>query len=213
MTVTGASAVEPQFDLLVIGGGINGAGVARDASGRGLRVVLGEQGDLASATSSASTKLIHGGLRYLEYYEFRLVRNRWGERAVLLALAPHIVWPLGFVLPHDRPCARPGWCGLACFSTTTSAKGLGGGLPGTRRLNLRAAPQGAPLQQQFTTGFEYSDAWVDDARLVVLNALGRPGARRHHPAPTRAAPPCMRRTGTGLATLDGGDGRCGRGRW
>ena len=158
------------IDLLVIGGGVNGAGITRDAAGRGLRVVLVEQGDLAGATSSASSKLIHGGLRYLEYYEFRLVREALAERAVLLHLAPHIAWPMRFVLPHDRSM-RPAWIvrlGLFLYDHLGQGRRR---LPGTRRLNLHATPEGAPLQQQFTTGFEYSDAWVDDARLVVLNAL------------------------------------------
>jgi glycerol-3-phosphate dehydrogenase len=161
------------FDLLVIGGGINGAGIARDATGRGLRVLLCEKGDLAEGTSSRSSKLIHGGLRYLEYGEFRLVREALRERDVLLRIAPHIVWPMRFVIPHG-PGQRPAWMvrlGLFLYDH------LGGRsrLPGTRRLNLRSGPEGAPIQPQFRRGFEYSDCWVDDARLVVLNALDAAG--------------------------------------
>ncbi|WP_202397159.1 glycerol-3-phosphate dehydrogenase [Teichococcus coralli] len=155
-------------DLLVVGGGVNGCGIARDAAGRGLSVTLAEQGDLAGATSSASTKLIHGGLRYLEYREFRLVREALAEREVLLRAAPHIVWPLRFVLPHHAGL-RP-WpllrLGLFLYDH------LGGRrlLPPTRALDLRRDPAGAPLRPEFRRGFEYSDCWVEDARLVVLNA-------------------------------------------
>ena len=162
------SESEP-FDLLIVGGGINGVGIARDAAGRGLSVLLCEQGDLASATSSASTKLIHGGLRYLEQYEFRLVREALIEREVLLRAAPHIIWPLRFVLPHDRNL-RPAWLirlGLFLYDH------LGGRerLPGSRSLDLRRDPYGAPLKSAFRKGFCYADCWVEDARLVVLNAL------------------------------------------
>ena len=153
----------------MIGGGVNGAGIARDAAGRGLRVTLVEQGDLAGATSSASSKLIHGGLRYLEHGAFRLVREALAERAVLLGIAPHIAWPMRFVLPHDGG-QRPVWvirAGLFLYDRL----GGRGGLPGTRRVDLRQGMEGAPLQARFRTGFEYSDAWVDDARLVVLNAV------------------------------------------
>ena len=157
------------YDLLVIGGGVNGAGIARDAAGRGLRVLLCEKGDLAEGTSSRSGKLIHGGLRYLEYYEFRLVREALIEREVLLRAAPHIVWPMRFVLPHSAE-QRPAWMvrlGLFMYDH------LGGRdtLPGTRRLDLRQAPEGAAIKEPFRTAFEYSDCWVDDSRLVVLNAL------------------------------------------
>ena len=157
------------FDLLIIGGGANGAGIARDAAGRGLRVLMCEKGDLAEGTSSRSGKLIHGGLRYLEYYEFRLVREALREREVLLRIAPHIVWPMRFVIPHSRE-QRPVWMlrlGLFLYDN------LGGRvrLPGTRKLNLRKSPEGGPIQDQFGTAFEYSDCWVEDARLVVLNAL------------------------------------------
>ena len=157
------------FDLLVIGGGVNGCGIARDAAGRGQRVLLCEKGDLGEGTSSRSSKLIHGGLRYLEYREFRLVREALQEREVLLRIAPHIVRPMRFVIPHSRD-QRPAWLvrlGLFIYDH------LGGRstLPRTRTLNLRRAPEGAPLQPQFRRGFEYSDCWTDDSRLVVLNAL------------------------------------------
>lgn len=162
------AAPRDMFDLAIVGGGVNGAGIARDAAGRGLSVLLVEQGDLAGATSSASTKLIHGGLRYLEHHEFRLVREALAEREVLLRAAPHIVWPLRFVLPHHAGL-RPRWLirlGLFLYDH------LGGRtlLPGTRSLDLRRAPEGAALRPEFARGFEYSDCWVEDARLVVLNA-------------------------------------------
>ena len=157
-------------DLFVIGGGINGAGVARDAAGRGLKVVLAEKDDLAEGTSSRSGKLVHGGLRYLEYYEFRLVREALIEREVLLNAAPHIIWPMRFVLPHS-PQDRPAWLvrlGLFLYDHLGGRKKL----PGTRTLDLRRDPEGTPILDQYTKGFEYSDSWVDDARLVALNALG-----------------------------------------
>ena len=155
-------------DLFIVGGGINGAGIARDAAGRGLKVLLAEQADLASATSSASTKLIHGGLRYLEYYEFRLVREALIEREVLLKAAPHIIWPLTFVLPHVS-ALRPAWMvrlGLFLYDH------LGGRekLPASRGLDLRRDPAGTPLRDSYGKAFSYSDCWVDDARLVALNA-------------------------------------------
>jgi glycerol-3-phosphate dehydrogenase len=178
------------FDLFVIGGGVNGCGIARDAAGRGLRVALAEQGDLAGATSSASTKLFHGGLRYLEYFEFRLVREALIERERLLRAMPHIAWPMRFVLPlspqmrfdGETPTSRllgrvmpwlkgrrPGWIirlGLFLYDH------MGGRqlLPGTRGLSLPDDLAGAALKPQFTRAFEYSDVWVQDARLVVLNA-------------------------------------------
>jgi glycerol-3-phosphate dehydrogenase len=160
-------ASEP-LDLFIIGGGINGCGIARDATGRGFSVCLAEMNDLASATSSGSTKLIHGGLRYLEHYEFRLVREALKEREVLWAMAPHIIRPLRFVLPHHKGL-RPAWLlrlGLFLYDH------LGGRrlLPGTRAVDLRHDPVGAPLKPDFARGFEYSDCWVDDARLVILNA-------------------------------------------
>jgi len=157
-------------DLLVIGGGINGAGIARDAAGRGLSVILCEKDDLAEGCSSRSGKLVHGGLRYLEYYEFRLVREALIEREVLLNAASHIIWPMRFVLPHS-PEDRPAWLvrlGLFLYDHLGGRKKL----PGTRALDLSRDPEGAPLLDQYTRGFEYSDCWVDDARLVVLNAVG-----------------------------------------
>lgn len=157
------------IDIFVIGGGINGTGIARDAAGRGLKVVLCEKDDLAEGTSSRSGKLVHGGLRYLEFYEFRLVREALIEREVLLNAAPHIIWPMRFVLPHS-PEDRPAWLvrlGLFLYDH------LGGRrkLPGTRTLNLLRDPEGIPILDRFKRGFEYSDCWVDDARLVVLNAI------------------------------------------
>jgi glycerol-3-phosphate dehydrogenase len=157
------------FDIAVIGGGINGCGIARDAAGRGLSVYLCEKSDLAGATSSASTKLIHGGLRYLEYYEFRLVREALMEREVLLRAAPHIIRPLRFVLPHHRGL-RPAWLirlGLYFYDHLGGRKLL----PPARRIDLSGDPAGEPLKPQYRNGFEYSDCWVDDARLVVLNAM------------------------------------------
>ncbi len=157
------------YDLLIVGGGINGAGIARDAAGRGLRVALVEQGDLAQGTSSASTKLIHGGLRYLEYYEFSLVRKALMEREVLLAAAPHLIWPLTFVLPHDKGL-RPAWMvrlGLFLYDHLGGRKRL----PLSRGVDFRKDPLGAPLKETFVKGFTYADCWVEDSRLVVLNAM------------------------------------------
>lgn len=156
-------------DLLVIGGGINGAGIARDAVGRGMSVTLVEKDDLASHTSSASTKLIHGGLRYLENYEFRLVREALQEREVMLRIAPHLVKPLRFVLPHE-PGLRPKWMlrlGLFLYDHIGGNRSL----PGSKAVDLAVPPLGGILGPQFTHGFEYSDCWVDDARLVVLTAM------------------------------------------
>ncbi|QJQ94205.1 MULTISPECIES: glycerol-3-phosphate dehydrogenase [Halomonadaceae] len=161
-----ASPTSALLDLYIIGGGINGTGIANDAAGRGLAVGLCEQADLASATSSASSKLIHGGLRYLEHREFRLVREALREREVLLKKAPHIVWPLRFILPH-QPHLRPAWmirAGLFLYDHL----GKRDSLPGSRRLRFDSS---SPLKPTITQGFEYSDCWVDDARLVVLNAL------------------------------------------
>ncbi|MBT6534298.1 MAG: glycerol-3-phosphate dehydrogenase [Marinovum sp.] len=178
------------FDLFIIGGGINGCGIARDAAGRGLRVMLAEMNDFGGATSSASTKLFHGGLRYLEYFEFNLVRKALIEREVLLKAMPHISWPMRFVLPlhkgmrfdAETPTSRllvrfmpwlrgrrPDWLirlGLFLYDT------LGGReiLPGTAALDLRSDPAGKPLQDKFAKGFEYSDCWIEDSRLVLLNA-------------------------------------------
>jgi len=180
----------PDYDLLIIGGGINGCGIARDASGRGLSVCLAEMNDLASATSSASTKLFHGGLRYLEYFEFRLVREALIERETLLKAMPHIAWPMRFVLPYHNSMRfdlstptskllnivmpwmkgrRPAWLirlGLFLYDN------LGGReiLPATSSLDLRNAPEGAPLDAKFEKAYEYSDCWVEDSRLVALNA-------------------------------------------
>ncbi len=157
------------YDLIIIGGGINGTAIARDAAGRGLKVLLCERDDLASHTSSSSTKLIHGGLRYLEYYEFNLVRHALAEREVMLRSAPHIIWPMRFVLPYDKGL-RPAWMlrtGLFLYDH------IGGRemLPGSKSLRLDQAPHKGVLESRFKTGFEYSDCWVDDARLVVLYAL------------------------------------------
>ena len=158
----------PVFDLAVIGGGVNGCGIARDAAGRGAKVLLLEAGDLASGTSSASTKLIHGGLRYLEHYEFGLVRESLSERERLWGIAPHIAWPMRFVLPLV-PGLRPRWLvrlGLFLYDHIGGRKRL----PATENVALAAHPAGAPLKPEFAKAFVYSDCWVDDARLVVLNA-------------------------------------------
>lgn len=156
------------YDVFVIGGGINGCGIARDAVGRGYSVFLAEMNDLASGTSSWSSKLIHGGLRYLEHYEFRLVREALSEREVLLANAPHIIWPLRFVLPHHKGL-RPAWLlrlGLFLYDNMGKRKLL----PATTTVDLKDSAMGKPLKPLFSKGFEYSDCWVNDARLVVLNA-------------------------------------------
>jgi glycerol-3-phosphate dehydrogenase len=156
------------YDLAIIGGGINGAGIAADAAARGLTVVLLEQNDLASATSSASSKLIHGGLRYLEHYDFRLVRQSLQEREVLLAKAPHIIWPLRFVLPHVdgmRPRALIR-AGLLLYDHLARRRKI----PSSSGLDLLRDPMGRALKPQFAQGFSYWDCWADDARLVVLNA-------------------------------------------
>jgi glycerol-3-phosphate dehydrogenase len=157
------------FDIFVIGGGINGCGIARDAVGRGYSVALAEMNDFASGTSSGATKLIHGGLRYLEHFEFRLVRESLMEREVLWAMAPHIIWPLRFVLPYHRGGIRPAWLirlGLFLYDHLGGRKLL----PPTAVLDMRRDPAGKPLKGLFTKAFEYSDGWVDDARMVVLNA-------------------------------------------
>ena len=157
------------FDILIIGGGINGAGIARDASGRNLNVCLVEQNKVGSATSSWSTKLIHGGLRYLEHYEFRLVRESLKEREVLMRMAPHLIRPLRFVLPH-LPEMRPKWLlrmGLFIYDK------LGGRnrLAGSRAVSLKTDRAGKCLKAKFATGFEYSDCFVDDSRLTIINAV------------------------------------------
>jgi glycerol-3-phosphate dehydrogenase len=164
-------------DIAVIGGGINGAGITRDAAGRGLKVLLCEKDDFAEGTSSRSGKLVHGGLRYLEYYEFRLVREALIEREVLLASAPHIIWPMRFVLPHS-PEQRPAWlvrAGLFLYDHLGGRKRL----PPSRSVDLARSAEGEPLRPEFRRGFEYSDCWVDDARLVILNLIdaSRNGAR------------------------------------
>lgn len=180
----------PDFDLLIIGGGINGCGIARDAIGRGLSVCLAEMNDIGSATSASSTKLFHGGLRYLEYFEFRLVREALIEREVLLKAMPHIAWPMRFVLPYhpsmrfdlSTPTSkllstvmpwmkgrRPAWLirlGLFIYDNLGGRKIL----PATRNVDLSTAPEGTPLADRFEKAYEYSDCWVEDSRLVVLNA-------------------------------------------
>jgi glycerol-3-phosphate dehydrogenase len=191
------------IDLFVIGGGINGVGIARDAAGRGLSVVLCEKDDLAEGTSSRSGKLIHGGLRYLEYYEFALVRKALIEREVLLAAAPHIIWPMRFVLPHSTQ-DRPAWLlrlGLFLYDHLGGRKQL----PATRMLNLRTAPEGECLRDEFVKGFEYSDCWVDDARLVVLNALDAHERGAHIMTRTRFES-ASRRSDHWLVTVRSGQG-------
>ena len=212
-------------DLFIIGGGINGCGIARDAAGRGLSVVLAEQGDLAQATSSASTKLFHGGLRYLEYFEFRLVREALEERETLLVAMPHIAWPMRFVLPYhpdirfegDTPIGRtlgrlmpwmkgrrPAWLirlGLFLYDTLGGRKIL----PPTRTLDLTRDPAGKPLQSRFRHAYEYSDCWVEDSRLVSLNA--RDAAQRGATVLTRTRVTQASRTGAlWEITTEGPDG-------
>ena len=157
------------YNVLIIGGGINGCGIARDAAGRGYSVCLCEENDLAGGTSSASTKLIHGGLRYLEHYEFRLVRESLMEREVIWKMAPHIVKPLRFILPHHKGL-RPKWLlrlGLFFYDYIGGRKLL----PASTTIDLRSDEVGKPLKPEFETAFEYSDCWVDDSRLVILNAI------------------------------------------
>jgi len=190
------SAVD--VDLLIIGGGINGVGIARDAAGRGFSVLLCEQHDLAAHTSSASTKLIHGGLRYVEQYEFSLVRKALQEREVLLQAAPHIIWPLRFVLPHDAHL-RPVWlirAGLFLYDHLAKRRHLAA----SRAIRFADHPAGPALDAHFTRGFEYSDAWVEDSRLVVLNAMD--AAARGATILTRTRFAGARRAGQGwIATL------------
>jgi len=192
------------LDVLVVGGGINGVGLARDLAGRGLSVMLAEQDDLASHTSSSSTKLIHGGLRYLEYYEFGLVRKALAEREVLLRSAPHIMWPLRFVMPHD-PAMRPAWlirAGLFLYDHLARRKLL----PGSCCVDLHQHEAGATLQPRFKRGFLYSDGWVDDARLVVLLAMD--AAERGAQIRTRCRVTEVQRTGAlWTASLCHADGR------
>jgi glycerol-3-phosphate dehydrogenase len=179
----------PVFDVAVIGGGINGAGIARDLAGRGARVLLLEAGDLAGGTSSASSKLIHGGLRYLEHYEFGLVREALSERERLWAIAPHVIWPMRFVLPYVTGL-RPRWLlrlGLFLYDHIGARRKL----PPTEAIRLDRHPAGAALKAEFTRGFVYSDCWVDDARLVVLNA--RDAADRGAEVRTRCAVEALER--------------------
>jgi glycerol-3-phosphate dehydrogenase len=192
------------YDVFVIGGGVNGTGIARDASGRGYSVMLAEMSDLASGTSSAATKLVHGGLRYLEHYEFKLVHEALAEREVLWASAPHIIWPLRFVLPHHQGL-RPAWLlrlGLFAYDNLGGRKLL----PGTQTLDLTRHPAGKPLKPGFKQGFEYSDCWVDDARLVTLYA--KDAAERGARIATRTKVISARRGEDGWSiTLEGPAGR------
>ena len=206
MRIEGSDVTErtrETVDLLIVGGGINGAGIARDAAGRGLSVLLVEQDDLAGHTSSASTKLIHGGLRYLEYGEFRLVREALIERERLLGMAPHIIWPLSFVLPQNQS-PRPAWMvrlGLFLYDH------LGGRerLPGTRTVALDRSPFGAGLSPRTGKAFVYSDCWVEDSRLVVLNAID--AAERGARIETRTRLVGARREEGGwVATIEGAGG-------
>jgi len=200
---SGSPAPATDCDVLIVGGGINGCGIARDLAGRGWRVVLCEKDDLASHTSSSSTKLIHGGLRYLEYYEFSLVRKALQEREVLLKSAPHIMWPLRFVMPHD-PSMRPAWMiriGLFMYDHLARREVL----PGSRSVDLRAHAAGKPLKAQYKRGFIYSDGWVDDARLVVLNALDAKARGAEILTRTRCVN-AQRDAGGWTATLLGTDG-------
>jgi glycerol-3-phosphate dehydrogenase len=165
--MTDAARLDRLHDVAIIGGGINGAGIARDAAGRGLTVALIEAGDLGGATSSASTKLIHGGLRYLEFYAFGLVRKALAEREVLLDIAPHISWPQSFILPHS-PGDRPEWLlrlGLIFYDNLARRQIV----PGSQRIDLRNDRAGRALAARFTRAFRYWDGWVDDARLVIAN--------------------------------------------
>lgn len=160
---------QDSYDMVVVGGGINGCGIARDAAGRGLKVLLCEKGDLAEGTSSRSGKYIHGGLRYLEYFEFRLVREALIEREVILQMAPHLTWPMRLILPHS-PEQRPRWLirlGLFLYDHLGGRKKL----PATRALNLTKCAEGDVIRPEYKAAFEYSDVWVDDSRLVILNAV------------------------------------------
>ena len=179
------------YDLVVIGGGINGAGIARDAAGRGLKVLLCEKQDFGQHTSSASTKLIHGGLRYLEHYDFALVRHSLIERENLMHIAPHIIWPLRFVLPHHKGL-RPKWLirmGLFLYDHLTWKRSL----PSSRGIRLKEHKVGEGIQNKYSFAFEYSDCWVQDARLVVLNVMD---------AESNGARVCHRTHCTGLQRKD-----------
>ncbi|MFK7942556.1 MAG: glycerol-3-phosphate dehydrogenase, partial [Paracoccaceae bacterium] len=195
------------YDICIVGGGVNGCGIARDAAGRGMSVFLCEKGDLGEATSSSSTKLFHGGLRYLEQYAFRLVRESLKEREVLLTAMPHISWPMRFVLPHHKGL-RPAWLlrlGLFIYDNLGGRKIL----PATRTLDLGRDAAGAPLKAGFAKGFEYSDCWVEDSRLVVLNA--RDAADRGADIAVRTACVSARaESGVWAVTMD--DGRVIRAR-
>ncbi len=189
-------STSPIYDIAIIGGGVNGCAIARDAAGRGLSVFLCEAGDLAQGTSSASTKLFHGGLRYLEYYDFLLVRHSLIERELLLKAMPHIARPLRFVLPYHRGL-RPAWLlrlGLFIYDHLDFRPGVRKMLPGTKTLDLTRDIAGDALKQVFRKGFEYSDGWVDDARLVVLNARD---------AADRGAEIAVRRPCTKATRVDG----------
>lgn len=200
--MTSAAADTPDlYDVAVIGGGINGCGIARDAAGRGAKVLLLEAGDLAQGTSSASSKLIHGGLRYLEHYEFGLVRESLSERERLWAIAPHIIWPMRFVLPHVQGL-RPRWLlrlGLFLYDHIGGRKEL----RATESVTLASHPAGAPLKPEFVNGFVYSDCWVDDARMVVLNA--RDAANRGADVRTRCRVTGFRREGDTWHIVAGGE--------
>ena len=190
------------FDVVVIGGGVNGAGIARDLSGRGHSVLLLEKADLAQATSSSSSKLIHGGLRYLEHREFRLVREALGEREVLLRTAPHIIWPLRFVLPH-RPEMRPRWMiRLGLFLYDHLARRVS--LPGAEGFATAGDPRAAPLKPEITHAFAYSDAWVEDSRLVLLCALDA-AARGAEVRPRCGFVEAERHPDHWVVTLEGGE--------
>jgi glycerol-3-phosphate dehydrogenase len=202
MTTTGQ--VSRPYDVFVIGGGVNGTGIARDAVGRGYSVMLCEMDDLASGTSSAATKLVHGGLRYLEYYKFRLVREALTEREILWASAPHIIWPLRFVLPYEKNL-RPAWflrLGLFVYDYLGGRKLL----PATRTLDLTTDEAGKPLKPNHQIAFEFSDCWVNDARLVTLNA--RDAADRGAVIRTRTKVVSARRV-KGLWSIDIEDARSG----
>jgi len=205
MVVPEQAPDQATVDLLIVGGGINGAGIARDAAGRGLSVMLVEAEDLAQHTSSASTKLIHGGLRYLEYGEFRLVREALIERERLWGMAPHIIWPLRFVLPQLHS-PRPAWMvrlGLWLYDHLGGRKRL----PATETIDLARAPQGAGLNPGARKAFVYSDCWVEDSRLVVLNAMD--AATRGAQVRTRTRLVSARRSGSEwVATLAGPAGEC-----